>query len=64
MATPNPPVIFPPFNDATARGRVQLAEDAWNTEDPQRRNRDAGDRLSRRIHGYPIAPSERRIALP
>ena len=29
-----PPV--PPFDDATARQKVQAAEDAWNTRDPQR----------------------------
>jgi uncharacterized protein len=49
MATPNPPVILPPFNDATARLKVQLAEDARNTrdrvalaytEESQGRNRD------------------------
>jgi nuclear transport factor 2 (NTF2) superfamily protein len=33
MATPKPPVILPPFSDATARLEVQLAEDAWNTRD-------------------------------
>jgi nuclear transport factor 2 (NTF2) superfamily protein len=36
MATPNPPVVLPPFNEATARLKVQLAEDAWNTRDPER----------------------------
>jgi len=36
MARPNPPVILPPFNEATARQKVQLAEDAWNTRDPER----------------------------
>jgi len=49
MATPNPPVILPPFNDATPRLKVQLAEDARNTrdrvalaytEESQWRNRD------------------------
>jgi nuclear transport factor 2 (NTF2) superfamily protein len=29
-----PPV--PPFTDATARQKVQAAEDAWNTRDPER----------------------------
>jgi uncharacterized protein len=29
-----PPV--PPFDDETARQKVQAAEDAWNTRDPQR----------------------------
>jgi nuclear transport factor 2 (NTF2) superfamily protein len=36
MATPNPPLILPPFNEATARLKVQLAEDAWNTRDRER----------------------------
>jgi hypothetical protein len=36
MATPTPPVIVPPFNQRTARQKVQLAEDAWNTRDPER----------------------------
>ena len=25
---------FPPFNEETARQKVQLAEDAWNSQDP------------------------------
>ncbi len=25
---------FPPFNEETARQKVQLAEDAWNSKDP------------------------------
>ena len=29
-----PPV--PPFDEATARAKVQAAEDAWNSRDPQR----------------------------
>src|SRR6266516_8069925 len=29
-----PPV--PPFTEATAREKVQAAEDAWNTRDPER----------------------------
>ena len=31
---PRPPV--PPFNEETARRKVQAAEDAWNTRDPHR----------------------------
>jgi uncharacterized protein len=31
---PRPP--FPPFTEETARQKVRLAEDAWNTRDPQR----------------------------
>jgi nuclear transport factor 2 (NTF2) superfamily protein len=36
MAAPTPPRILPPFDQATARLKVQLAEDAWNTLDPER----------------------------
>ncbi|GHH87761.1 hypothetical protein GCM10018793_64870 [Streptomyces sulfonofaciens] len=32
--TPRPP--FPPFDEQTARQKVQAAEDAWNTRDPER----------------------------
>jgi nuclear transport factor 2 (NTF2) superfamily protein len=32
--TPRPPL--PPFTEHTARQKVQAAEDAWNTRDPQR----------------------------
>jgi len=32
--TPRPP--FPPFDQDTARQKVQAAEDAWNTRDPER----------------------------
>jgi nuclear transport factor 2 (NTF2) superfamily protein len=31
---PRPP--FPPFTEQTARQKVQAAEDAWNTRDPER----------------------------
>ncbi|AWB92857.1 nuclear transport factor 2 family protein [Aeromicrobium chenweiae] len=31
---PRPPV--PPFDEATARQKVQAAEDAWNSRDPRR----------------------------
>jgi len=31
---PRPPL--PPFTDGTARQKVQAAEDAWNTRDPER----------------------------
>ena len=34
MSEPRPPV--PPFTEETARRKVQLAEDAWNTRDPER----------------------------
>jgi nuclear transport factor 2 (NTF2) superfamily protein len=32
--SPRPP--FPPFDEDTARQKVQAAEDAWNTRDPER----------------------------
>ena len=32
--SPRPPL--PPFTDETARQKVQAAEDAWNTRDPER----------------------------
>ncbi|GAA1719819.1 nuclear transport factor 2 family protein [Isoptericola hypogeus] len=32
--SPRPPV--PPFTEETARQKVQAAEDAWNTRDPER----------------------------
>ena len=31
-----PPTIMPPFRKETSRQKVQLAEDAWNTRDPDR----------------------------
>ena len=31
---PRPP--FPPFTEETARQKVQAAEDAWNTREPER----------------------------
>jgi hypothetical protein len=31
---PRPPL--PPFTEVTARQKVQMAEDAWNTRDPER----------------------------
>ena len=51
MNASTPPLIVPPFTEETARRKVQLAEDAWNscnpdrvvlayTEDSQWRNRD------------------------
>jgi uncharacterized protein (TIGR02246 family) len=30
------PTILPPFDDESARRKVQLAEDAWNSRDPER----------------------------
>ncbi|GAA0446654.1 MULTISPECIES: nuclear transport factor 2 family protein [Streptomyces] len=34
MTAARPP--FPPFDERTARQKVQAAEDAWNTRDPER----------------------------
>ena len=34
MSNPRPPL--PPFTEETARQKVQAAEDAWNTRDPER----------------------------
>ena len=28
--------MLPPFTESTARQKVQMAEDAWNTRDPER----------------------------
>jgi uncharacterized protein len=33
---PSPTDIRPPFTEATARAKVQAAEAAWNTRDPER----------------------------
>ena len=35
MSTAIPP-LGPPFDELTARAKVQAAEDAWNSRDPQR----------------------------
>jgi hypothetical protein len=34
MATPKPPVILPPFNDATARLNHAFLERKWQREHP------------------------------
>ena len=31
-----PPVILPPFDEESALRKVQVAQDAWNTRDPER----------------------------
>ena len=31
-----PPVILPPFDEQSALRKVQVAQDAWNTRDPER----------------------------
>ena len=33
---PSPTDIRPPFDERSARAKVQAAEDAWNTRDPER----------------------------
>jgi uncharacterized protein len=33
---PSPSDIRPPFDEASARAKVQAAEDAWNSRDPDR----------------------------
>src|SRR5436305_8488657 len=35
-ATPTAPAIKPPFTSESAVAKVRMAEDAWNTRDPQR----------------------------
>ena len=35
-STSTPPVILPPFTEETALRKVKLAQDAWNTCDPER----------------------------
>jgi nuclear transport factor 2 (NTF2) superfamily protein len=36
MPDPNLPILLPPFTMETALAKVQAAEDAWNTRDPER----------------------------
>lgn len=36
MAEAEPPALVPPFTRATALAKVQAAEDAWNSRDPER----------------------------
>lgn len=36
MSTPAPRLPLPPFTEETARQKVQMAEDAWNSRDPER----------------------------
>jgi nuclear transport factor 2 (NTF2) superfamily protein len=37
VSTPQaPPPILPPFDAGSARAKVQAAQDAWNTRDPER----------------------------
>lgn len=36
MSSAVPPPIRPPFTEETARAKVQAAQDAWNSRDPER----------------------------
>jgi nuclear transport factor 2 (NTF2) superfamily protein len=36
MTMPKPTDIRPPFTEETARAKVQAAEDAWNSRDPEK----------------------------
>jgi nuclear transport factor 2 (NTF2) superfamily protein len=36
MITENKKIPFPPFTMETALQKVQIAEDAWNTKDPEK----------------------------
>jgi nuclear transport factor 2 (NTF2) superfamily protein len=74
MAEDRPP--YPPFTLETARQKVQAAEDAWNSRDPERVWRSYGNELwefdehglmTRReasINDVAIDQSERRIHGP
>ena len=44
MADDRPP--YPPFTLETARQKVQAAEDAWNTRDPERVSQGLQRRLA------------------
>ena len=49
--SPRPPL--PPFTEETARQKVQAAEDAWNTRDPERvAGASAEDSLWRNRHEF------------
>ena len=36
MITMDPRPPSPPFTEETARQKIQMAEDAWNSQDPER----------------------------
>jgi nuclear transport factor 2 (NTF2) superfamily protein len=57
---PRPPL--PPFTEETARQKVQAAEDAWNTRDPERVAGAYSEEAS--INDVPIAEADRRIFGP
>jgi nuclear transport factor 2 (NTF2) superfamily protein len=71
---PNPPaVIGPPFTPQTARLKVRLAEDAWNSRDPDRvalaytedsvwRNRN--EFIEASINDVPILETDRKFFWP
>src|SRR4029077_16685996 len=69
-AAPRPPL--PPFTEETARQKVQAAEDAWNTRDPDRvvlaytldsewRNRDEFLAGRAEIHAFLVRKWEREL---
>ena len=68
---PRPP--FPPFDEATARQKVQAAEDAWNTRDPDRvvlaytpdtqwRNRDLFLSGREKVHAFLVRKWQRELS--
>jgi hypothetical protein len=73
MSAPGPPLILPPFTAETARRKVQVAEDAWNscdpdrvvrayTEDSQWRNRDEFLSGRAEIHAFLTRKWQRELA--
>jgi len=67
---PRPP--FPPFTEETARTKVQAAEDAWNTRDPDRvvlaytpdtqwRNRSLFLRGRNEVHAFLVQKWQREL---
>ena len=54
MPRMRPPL--PPFTEETARQKVQAAEDAWNTRDPER--------VARRLHARLAVAQPRRVLRP
>lgn len=62
---PRPPL--PPFTRETAAQKVRLAEDAWNTRDPQRWEFDEHGYMHRRfasINDQPITAADRKFHWP
>ncbi len=72
MSHPAPRPPLPPFTEQTARQKVQAAEDAWNTRDPDRvvlaytldsewRNRDEFLAGRAEIHAFLVRKWEREL---